>query len=101
MTMNQYDSLVTELTSFIQKYKELEKINKDAEFDLKWRLTELFKSVKETDEQKFIDISGMHGHLITTAEKKDLSKIKKETISIANQKTPGNKIGETTMSEGT
>ncbi len=78
MTINQYDSLVTELTSFIQKYKELEKVNKDAEFDLKWRLTELFKSVEQSDEQKFIDISGMKGHLTTTAEKKELSKIKKE-----------------------
>lgn len=76
-----YVSLVTELASLIQKHKELEEISKSAEFDLKWRLSELFKSVKESDEQKFIDLSGMHGHLITTAEKKVLAKIseKEET----------------------
>lgn len=72
MLVNKYERLITELTSFIHKYHEIENIQKDAEFDLKWRLTELYKSVKEEDEQKFIDMSGLQGHLITTAQKREI-----------------------------
>jgi hypothetical protein len=75
MSNEKYDSLVTELTSFIQKHKELESIHRDAEFDLKWRLTELFKDVKEEDEQKFIDISGMQGHLMTSSQKLEIERL--------------------------
>jgi hypothetical protein len=78
MLKNKYGSLVTELTSFIIKHNELELIKNNAEFDLKWRLTQLYNSVTEEDEQKFIDISGLHGHLVTTAQKKEIAKREKE-----------------------
>jgi hypothetical protein len=87
MSVQKYDSLIIELTSYIQKFKELNDIQKNAEFDLRWRLTQLFKEVKEEDEQKFIDISGMSGHLITSVEKKELAKRKKELT----QNDPSNK----------
>ena len=78
MSAKKYNSLVTELTSFIIKHDELDTIKKDAEFDLKWRLTQLYEEVAEEDEQKFIDISGMQGHLSTTAQKKEIAKREKE-----------------------
>ena len=46
MSNKNYDSLVTELSSFIQKYKVLHETSRNAEFDLRWRLSELFKDVK-------------------------------------------------------
>ena len=78
MSNNQYDSLVTELASFILKHGELEVIKTDAEFDLKWRLTQLYKEVNKEDEQKFIDISGMQGHLTTSEQKNQIAKKEKE-----------------------
>jgi len=77
MTIKKYDSLITELSSFIQKHKELEATSKEAEFDLKWRLTQLYEEVAEEDEQKFIDIAGMQGQLTTTAQKKKLKEERK------------------------
>ncbi len=85
MSGHKYDSLVLELSGYIQKYKELEAIQKDGEFDLKWRLTELFNNVKEEDEQKFIDISGMNNHLLTTSQKKEL--LKKEKLKASNSES--------------
>jgi hypothetical protein len=85
MSTGEYDSLVVELTSFVQKYKELNEISKDAELDLKWRLTELFKTVEESDEQKFIDISGLQGHLMTTQQKKHLAKLESEKVNSPNK----------------
>jgi len=78
MLNKKYVSLVTELASYMQKHSDLIEIQKEAEFDLKWRLTELFKTVSEEDEQKFIDLSGMQGHLMTTQEKKELLHIEKQ-----------------------
>jgi hypothetical protein len=72
-----YNSLVVELSSCIQKYKEVNEIQKNAEFDLKWRLTQLFKEVKEEDEQKFVDIAGMSGQLLTSLEKRQKAIITK------------------------
>lgn len=77
MLTSRYESLIAELTSFILKHEELTVIKKDAEFDLKWRLTQLFKEVSEEDEQKFIELSGMQGHLITSAQKKEMLKREK------------------------
>ncbi len=72
MLDKKYDSLVTELTSYFLKYSELSEIQKNAELDLKWRLTELYGEVVKEDEQKFINISGMQGHLVTTEEKLEI-----------------------------
>ena len=69
MKKNKYISLVTSLGSLIQRHVELQEIQKDASFDLKWRLSELYKSVEESDEENFIKISGMESHLTTTKEK--------------------------------
>lgn len=71
MLENNYESLITELISLVEKFKLLTQVKEDAEFDLKWRLTELYKYVKEEDEQKFIDISGMSGHLTKSSEKQE------------------------------
>ncbi len=70
--IKKYDRLVLELTSYIAKYHEISELQKSGEFDLKWRLTELYKDVKEEDEQKFIELSGLHGYLLTSKEKKSL-----------------------------
>ena len=78
MLNKKYDSLVAELSSFILKHDELETIKSNAEFDLKWRLTQLYKEVTEDDEQKFIDITGMQGHLTTSEQKLELLKREKE-----------------------
>ena len=92
-----YDSLVTELTSFILKYDELETVRIDAEFDLKWRLTQLYKEVAEEDEQKFIDIAGMQGHLTTSEQKRKLLK-REEEIS-QHQEVPKRGLSELTQIE--
>ena len=78
MLAKKYDSLVTELSSFILKHDELETIKSNAEFDLKWRLTQLYKEVTEDDEQKFIEIAGMQGHLTTSEQKRELAEKEKE-----------------------
>ena len=78
MPLKKYVSLVTELTSFILKHDELETIKVNAEFDLKWRLAQLYKEVNKEDEQKFIVISGMQGHLTTSEAKKDIARKEKE-----------------------
>ncbi len=70
--IKKYDRLVLELTSCIAQYREVSDLQKSGEFDLKWRLTELYKDVKEEDEQKFIELSGLQGCLMTTKEKKSL-----------------------------
>jgi hypothetical protein len=95
MLTNKYESLVTELNSFIIKHNELKIIQLDADFDLRWRLTELFKEVDEKDEQKFIDLSGMKGQLMTTAQKKEL--IKHEQELSKNQKKKSNSLSELTQ----
>jgi hypothetical protein len=95
MLTNKYESLVTELNSFIIKHNELKIIQLDADFDLRWRLTELFKEVDEKDEQKFIDLSGMKGQLMTTAQKKEL--IKHEQELSKNQTKKSNSLSELTQ----
>ena len=89
MTIKKYDSLITELSSFIQKHKELEATSKEAEFDLKWRLTQLYEEVAEEDEQKFIDIAGMQGQLTTTAQKKEIERREKEAENIDQEDDQG------------
>ena len=89
MSAKKYDSLVTELTSFILKYDELDAIKTDAEFDLKWRLTQLYEEVAEEDEQKFIDLAGMQGHLTTTAQKKEIAKREKKSAQQAHDNQSG------------
>jgi hypothetical protein len=74
MSTKKYNSLVTELTGFILKHDELDTIRVDAEFDLKWRLTQLYAEVAEEDEEKFINISGMQGHLTTSEQKREIAK---------------------------
>ena len=69
MSSKKYDVLVTELSGYVLKYNELSEIQKAAEVDLKWRLAELYRDVAKEDEQKFINISGMQGYLMTSAEK--------------------------------
>lgn len=69
MSNNEYVNLVSELTSLIQKYKYLFEICQEAEQDLMWRYIELYKSVKISDEEKFIKLSGMQGRLLTTDQK--------------------------------
>ena len=78
MLTSKYGRLISELTSFMLRHEELTIIKNDAEFDLKWRLIELFKEVSEEDEQKFINISGMAGHLVTTAQKNEILAREKE-----------------------
>ena len=78
MLSKKYVTLVTELHSFILKHDELDDIRKNAEFDLKWRLTQLYEEVSEEDEQKFIDSTGMQDYLSTTAQKKEIAKREKE-----------------------
>jgi len=92
MSNKNYDSLVTELSSFIQKYKVLHETSRNAEFDLRWRLSELFKDVKEEDEQKFIDVSGLGGFIITSKEKREIEKKKK--VIAENQDSVDQKISE-------
>ena len=84
MLAKKYNSLILELSSFITKYDELILTKSDAEFDLKWRLTQLYQEVEEEDEQKFIDISGMQGYLTTSAEKRQICNTEKH--SEQNQK---------------
>ena len=78
MSAKKYDSLVAELTSFILKHSELQIIKANADFDLKWRLTQLYNEVAEEDEQKFIDIAGMQGHLTTSAQKREIERKEKD-----------------------
>jgi hypothetical protein len=85
MSAKKYDSLVTALTSFILKYNELDAIKIDAEFDLKWRLTQLYEEVAEEDEQKFIDIAGMQGQLSTTSQKREIAKRAQE-VKVGQEK---------------
>lgn len=92
MKDKKYNRLITELTSLIEKFKEIDKNREDAEFDLKWRLSQLYESVLQDDEQKFIDISGMQGHLMTTEEKQALAKKEKEQEDNQQQKTNENNL---------
>ena len=89
MLAKKYNSLVTELSSFILKHNELETIKVNAEFDLKWRLTQLYEEVAEEDEQKFIDLAGMQGHLTTTAQKKEIAKREKKSSQQAHDSHSG------------
>ena len=89
MLAKKYNSLVTELSSFILKHNELETIKVNAEFDLKWRLTQLYEEVVEEDEQKFIDLAGMQGHLTTTAQKKEIAKREKKSVQQAHDNQSG------------
>ena len=89
MLAKKYNSLVTELSSFILKHNELETIKVNAEFDLKWRLTQLYEEVAEEDEQKFIDLAGMQGHLTTTAQKKEIAKREKKSAQQAHDNQSG------------
>lgn len=97
MINKKYDSLVTELSSFILKHDELEAIKSNAEFDLKWRLTQLYKEVAEDDEGKFIEIAGMQGHLTTSAQKRELAKKEKEVVK--QQESPSQGLSELTEIE--
>ncbi len=92
MLNKKYKRLITELTSLIEKFKEIDKNREDAEFDLKWRLSQLYESVLQDDEQKFINISGMQGHLMTTEEKQALAKKEKEQEDNQQQKTNENNL---------
>ena len=73
----QYVRLVTELRLLIQNHENLSDIVITAEADLRWRLAELFQTVNQEDEQKYIDISGMQGFLISTQEKLKLERLSK------------------------
>ena len=95
MLVKKYNSLVIELTSFILKHNELEAIKIDAEFDLKWRLTQLYKDVAEEDEQKFIDTAGMQGHLMTSAQKREIAKKEK----VAEQEQQNRQQGLSDLTE--
>jgi hypothetical protein len=97
MTNKKYDSLITELTSFIKKYDELEAVRIDAEFDIKWRLIQLYKEVSEEDEQKFIDIAGMKGQLTTSSQKREL--INREEEIARQQEAPERGLSELTQIE--
>jgi len=79
MENNKYISYITHLTSIIEKLKELEEIHVNSSFDLKWRLTELFKNIKHADEEKFIEVTGMKNHLSTAKSEEDLKIIKQES----------------------
>ena len=72
-----YVLLVTELRSLMQLHELLTSDIKTAEADLRWRLAELFQTVQQEDEQKYIEVSGMQGFLATTAEKLELERIAK------------------------
>jgi hypothetical protein len=89
MNKKEYVSLVTNLTALIEKEKELKDLYKQSEYDLKWRLSELYKSVSEEDEEKFIDASGMHGTLVTSLEKK--REIEKARIEKSKKQSSKNK----------
>jgi len=89
MKYKKYDSLVIELTSVILKHNTLEAVKIDAELDLKWRLTQLYEEVFEEDEQKFIDIAGMQGHLMTSAQKREIEKKEKEVELTQENKQHG------------
>lgn len=94
MKNKKYICLVTELSSLIEKFKEIDKIREESEFDLKWRLSQLYESVLQDDEQKFINISGMQGHLMTTEEKQELIKKEKEQEEKQQQKINENKLSD-------
>jgi hypothetical protein len=69
-----YVLLVTELQSLINAHKSLKDTVETSDADLRWRLAELFKTVNQKDEQKYIDLAGMQGFLTTTEEKLELEK---------------------------
>jgi len=71
-----YVLLVTELRSLMESHDILKNSVEIAENDLRWRLAELFQDVKQEDEQKYINLSGMQGFLTTTEEKLKLEKSK-------------------------
>jgi hypothetical protein len=68
-------------------YELLKDVVDAAEADLRWRLAELFQEVKQEDEQKYIDLSGMQGFLTTTEEKLGLEKA--EVSQSAHVDDPG------------
>jgi hypothetical protein len=69
LNLKYYDDEIQELASLIKKYELLFDIHTKSDFDLKWRLSELYKTVHVSDEQKFINISGMQNYLTTTKNK--------------------------------
>ncbi len=77
-----YVLIVTELRSLMHSHELLKNDVDSAEADLRWRLSELFQTVKREDEQKYIDLSGMQGLLTTTEEKLEL---KKRKTQVANK----------------
>tara|TARA_A100001011_G_scaffold302454_1_gene316155 strand:- start:851 stop:1618 length:768 start_codon:yes stop_codon:yes gene_type:complete len=80
MLESKYVTLITELLSLKEIIKEMESDMKQSDHDMRWYLSELFKRISITDEEKFIKISGMQGHLTTTAKKKELQKYQNKTI---------------------
>ena len=74
MRDQKYVLLVTELRSLIHSHALIKDVVDESEADLRWRLAELFQSVKIEDEQKYIDLSGMQGFLTTTEERLELEK---------------------------
>ena len=75
MYEQKYVLLVTELRSLMHSHEALKESVETAEADLRWRLAELFQTVKQEDEQKYINLSGMQGFLTTTEEKLELEKL--------------------------
>ena len=71
MLSKKYVTAVTELRLVIDKYESLIEIVSAANLDLRWRLAQLFESVSENDEVKFINLTGMQNHLETTSQKLD------------------------------
>jgi len=78
MYNQKYVLLVTEIRSLMQTHKALKEVVESAEADLRWRLAELYKTVNQEDEQKYIDLSGMQGFLTTTETKLELKKTSRE-----------------------
>ncbi len=95
--IKKYDRLVLELTSFIAKYHEISELQKSGEFDLKWRLAELYKDVKEEDEQKFIELSGLQGFLMTTKQKKSI--LENSINYLSEKNTSGDDVLDITTSK--
>lgn len=92
MYNQKYVLLVTEIRSLIQTHKTLKNTVELAEADLHWRLVELFKTVNQEDEQKYIDLSGMQGFLTTTEAKLELEKAPRVQSSDPQSNIPDQQV---------
>ena len=88
-----YDRLLAELLVLKNILIELQATMQDAEHDYKWRVSELFKSVVESDEQKFISTLGMDKYLQTKKQKQE------EANQIAAQSQNSQQNPKKTVSE--